>query len=145
MRVEIADPAPQRDRLYLRGVAYDRYDGTSWTNQFTHRRALAETSLMTFTVRRYSPVSTAMRQGPTIRQKILLESLDTAVLFAAPFPETVIGPFLSVQSDVAGALYLPYPSSSRIEYSVVSRMARPVPPDLPPVAMPYAESLLCAA
>ncbi len=142
MRVELGDPAPHSDRLYLRGVAYDRYDGTSWTNQFTHRRALAETSLMTFTVRQYPPVRAVMKQGPAIRQKILLESLDTAVLFAAPFPETITGPFLSVQSDVAGALYLPFPSSSRIEYSVISRMARPVPRDQSPPAMPYAESFV---
>jgi transglutaminase-like putative cysteine protease len=138
MRVELDDPAPRRDRLYLRGVAYDRYDGTAWTNQFTHRRQLAETSARTFTVRQY-PLGVTIRSGLTIRQRILLESLDTAVLFAAPFPETITGPFMTVQSDVAGALYLPFTSSSRIEYSVVSRIQRSVPQDSQPQAVAYAE------
>jgi protein-glutamine gamma-glutamyltransferase len=141
MRVELEDPAPHSDRLYLRGVAYDRYDGSAWTNQFTHRRQLAETSPMTFTVRQY-PARAAVRSGAAIRQNILLESLDTTVLFAAPFPETVTGPFPTVQSDTAGALYLPFTSSSRMEYSVVSRMGRSVPQDPEPQAVPYAESFV---
>jgi protein-glutamine gamma-glutamyltransferase len=127
MRVELPEPSAQKlDRLYLRGVAYDRYDGTAWTNQFTHRRMLVETAPMEFTVRRPQSV---MKLGPTLRQHILLESLDTAVLFAAPFAETVNGRFPALQSDAGGGLYLPFPSSSRIEYAVVSRPHPLMPAD----------------
>lgn len=137
MRVEIPDPSAHRmDRLYLRGLAYDLYDGTSWTNQFTHRRELLETSPMTFAVR------APRNLGPTLRQNILLESLDTAVLFAAPFAETVTGRFLTVQSDAAGGLYLPFPSSARMEYSVVSRISRFLAADRQPQPVAYPESFL---
>jgi protein-glutamine gamma-glutamyltransferase len=137
MRVELPDPsARQMDRLYLRGLAYDLYDGTSWTNQFTHRRELLETAPMTFTVR--APRS----QGLTLRQNILLESLDTTVLFAAPLAETVTGRFMTVQSDAAGGLYLPFPSSTRMEYSVVSRTAPLLAADRQPQSAAYSESFL---
>ena len=57
-----------------------------------------------------------------IRQDILLETLDTAVLFAAPFAEQVSGEFLTVLADTMGGLHLPSPPSSRIRYSVTSHV-----------------------
>jgi hypothetical protein len=71
-----------------------------------------------------------------------LESLDTAVLFAAPFAETVSGRFLTVQTDPQGALYLPFPSSSRMEYSVVSRVNLVSPSDLHGQSVTYPESFI---
>ncbi len=140
MRVELPDTEPgQLDRLYLRGVAYDRYDGASWTNQFTHRRMLHEPAPALFTVRQHSSPTT---RGPALRQNILLESLDTAVLFAAPFAESVAGRFPMVQSDAAGSLYLPFPSASRIEYAVVSRTHLVSPADRQPQTVVYPESFV---
>ena len=130
MRVELPDRTGlQSDRFYLRGMAYDRYDGKSWTTRLSHRRALAESPAGTFTVRHVSSRS-PRPLGQLIRQTILLEALDTAVLFAAPYPESVSGQFLAIQSDPTGAIYLPFPTSSRIEYTVHSRPATVVPADL---------------
>ncbi|HEX5544947.1 MAG TPA: transglutaminase domain-containing protein, partial [Nitrospira sp.] len=78
--------------------------------------------------------------GRTIRQNILLEPLDTPVLFAAPFIERVSGKFPSVQSDLTGSAYLPFPSSSRIEYSVLSRSNLVLPADLGSEPSRYPES-----
>lgn len=139
MRVELPDRSDHdRSPLYLRGAAYDRYDGKSWTNQLTHRRVLPETAPMTFSLRQSPPRSS--KAGPAIRQNILLEPLDTAVLFAAPFAESVTGRFLTVQADAVGALSLPYSSASRIEYSVLSRANPLLPIDLEPQSVSYAES-----
>lgn len=139
MRVELPDRSDHdRSPLYLRGMAYDRYDGKSWTNQLTHRRVLPETAPMTFSLRQSPPRSS--KAGPAIRQNILLEPLDTAVLFAAPFAESVTGRFLTVQADAVGALSLPYSSASRIEYSVLSRANPLLPIDLEPQSVSYAES-----
>ncbi len=138
MRVELPDRAARESgRLYLRGAAYDRYDGVSWSNQLPHRRSLAETVPMTFTVRQSTRAGNA---GPAIRQNILLESLDTAVLFAAPFADSVTGRFPSVQADVVGALSLPFPSSSRIEYTAISRAPVVLPDDYLPQAVSYSEA-----
>ena len=130
MRVELPDRTGlQMDRFYLRGMAYDRYDGMSWTTRLSHRRALAESPAGTFTVRHVS--SRSLRpQGQGIRQIILLEALDTTVLFAAPHPESISGQFLAIQSDPTGAIYLPFPASARLEYTVHSRPAPVAPADL---------------
>lgn len=129
MRVELPDRIqPDAGRLYMRGVAFDRYDGKSWANRLTYRRSLTEDLAGTFVLR--SPQSPGpFRAGEVIRQKILLEPLDTPVLFAAPYVERVSGKFLTVQADATGAIYLSYPSTSRIEYSVESRTTPIVPAD----------------
>jgi transglutaminase-like putative cysteine protease len=130
MRVELPDRTGlQTDRFYLRGMAYDRYDGKSWTTRLSHRRALAESPAGTFAVRHVSSRS-PRPLGQLIRQTILLEALDTAVLFAAPYPESISGQFLAIQSDPTGAIYLPFPASARLEYTVHSRPTPVAPADL---------------
>ncbi|NGZ02333.1 MAG: hypothetical protein CV090_04690 [Nitrospira sp. WS238] len=130
MRVELARQAPHvLDRLYVRGLAFDQYDGKSWTNRLGHRRNLNEESPGTFLVRGHQGTADA-RLGDVIQQNILLEPLDTAVLFAAPFVERLSGKFPAVHSDATGSVYLPFPSASRIEYSVVSRSQPVLPVDL---------------
>jgi protein-glutamine gamma-glutamyltransferase len=130
MRVELPDrTGVQMDRFYLRGMAYDRYDGKSWTTRLSHRRALAESPAGTFTVRHVSSRS-PRPLGQIVRQTILLEALDTAVLFAAPYPESISGQFLAIQSDPTGAIYLPFPASARLEYTVHSRPTPVAPADL---------------
>jgi len=139
MRVELPDrPAHEVGRFYIRGVAFDQYDGRSWTNRLSHRRVLHEYTPGTFTLRQ-SQSRVSSHLGLFLRQNILLEALDTPVLFAAPFAETVSGKFLTVQSDSTGALYLPFPSSSRIEYSTVSRSNPVLPADLHPQSVSYPE------
>lgn len=140
MRVELPDRRVHEvGRFYLRGVAYDRYDGVSWTNQLTHRRALYEVEPLTFAVRQ-GPLRASAQGRAAVRQNILLEPLDTAVLFAAPFAESITGRFLGVQADPAGALSLSFPSAARIEYSVVSRTNTVLPADLQLQTAAYPEA-----
>lgn len=139
MRVELPDrQAHEVGRFYLRGLAFDRYDGRSWANQLSHRRSLSEDSPETFTLRG-SQSHKPPPHGPALRQHIQLEPLDTPVLFAAPFAESINGRFPAIQADVTGALYLPFPSSTRIEYSAVSRSNTVAPADLQPRPTAYPE------
>jgi protein-glutamine gamma-glutamyltransferase len=122
MRVELPDqPAVEKDRLYLRGLAYDQYNGRSWIHSETRRRSLSLVADGTFLAR---PASSRLpdSQSIPIRQDILLETLDTPVLFAAPFAEFVSGEFLTLQADAMGGLHLSFPPSSRIRYSVTSQV-----------------------
>ena len=142
MRVELPDRT-QREagHFYVRGVAFDRYDGKSWTNRLSQRRTVREDATGSFVL--YGDArSRRVGAGETIRQHILLEPLDTPVLFAAPFVERLSGKFLAIQSDVAGSVYLPYPSSSRIEYTVISRSAPILPADFQPEPLTYSESFV---
>lgn len=121
MRVELPDqPAPGRERFYLRGLAFDQYNGRSWSSGSRHRRNLGLAGDGTFAVRSGGGRSLSALTEP-LRQDILLEALDTSVLFAAPFAESVTGEFPGVQLDSMSGLHLPYPSTSRIRYSIVSR------------------------
>jgi len=120
MRVELPGTAPKTDRLYLRGLAYDRYDGRAW-NASTHtRRTLNATEDGTFLL---SPAAGRRpgRSHDTLRQDILLEALETSVLFAAPFPESISGDFIALQADHMGGLRLPFHYSARTRYTVTSR------------------------
>jgi protein-glutamine gamma-glutamyltransferase len=140
MRVEVSRQASfPSDRLYVRGLAFDQYDGKSWTNRLGYRRNLSEESPGTFTQRGHRG-PTGSRLGDTIQQNILLEPLDTTVLFGAPFVERISGKFPAVQSDLAGSVYLPFPNASRIEYSVVSRSHPLLPADLGSDPSQYSES-----
>jgi hypothetical protein len=141
MRVELPDqPAEERDRLYLRGLAYDHYNGRSWSSSSRHRRNLALIADGTFAVRtggnRSSPYL-----SPPLRQDILLEALDTSVLFAAPFAEYLSGEFAGIQADGMTGLHLSYPSSSRIRYSVTSRERRIMAEEQVATDLEYSDSI----
>ena len=77
----------------------------------------------------------------TIRQDILLETLDTAVLFAAPFAELVSGEFLTLQADAMGGLHLAFPPSSRIRYSVTSQVPQLVADERTASYLAYPDSI----
>lgn len=139
MRVELPDGRPAgSEPFYLRGMAYDRYNGRSWTNSLVARHNLTERSQGLFTVR--TKAGLAFRHPASdIRQDILLEALDTSVLFGAPQPISLSGDFVTVQSDSMGVLYLPFTSSGRVQYSVRSRPAPILPADATTATPAYPE------
>lgn len=121
MRVELQDSQQaRRDRLYLRGVAYDRYNGRSWNTGNPRRRNLGSTEDGTFSLIPVGSRLSEILSGPIV-QDILLESLDTAVLFSVPLAVTVAGEFPGLQTDSMGGIFLPFVSSARTRYSVTSR------------------------
>jgi transglutaminase-like putative cysteine protease len=121
-------------------MAYDRYNGKTWTNSLPHRRTLTELPQGTFAVRS-SPTAGSQRppQSAPLRQDVLLEALDTPVLFGAPLPISVTGDFLAVQSDLMGALYLPLPATSRLQYTIYSSARTLLPAEQQATAFLYPE------
>jgi transglutaminase-like putative cysteine protease len=123
MRVEFPDqkgPVAERLRLYFRGVGYDYYDGRAWANSHPRRRVLTRTPEGVFKVSAQQPLRAEITG---LRQEVLIEALDTAVLFGASFVDSVkaVFPALQViQADGLGGLYLAYQPSARFQYSVVS-------------------------
>ncbi len=98
MRVEYPDlPAhpPERLALYLRGTAFDHYDGRTWSRTMT-RRTTAERIGATVSVRRFpDPVHDR-------RMTIDLEPIDPPVLFLPP--DTVALKILPRGAPLLGAL-----------------------------------------
>lgn len=141
MRVEMPDQtAVNKDRLYLRGLAYDQYNGQSWSHSGTRRRSLSLMADGTFLARPAGSYPPDSLSGP-IRQDIMLETLDTEVLFAAPMAELVSGEFSTVQDDAMGGLRLSAPPSSRIRYSVTSHAPRLVPDEQIASTLVYPDSI----
>ena len=137
MRIELPDQAASsRERFYLRGLAYDQYNGRSWSSGSRQRRSLGLVADGIFVVRSAGKRSLSSLSEP-LRQDILLEALDTSVLFAAPFAESLSGEFPGVQVDSMTGLHLPYSSTSRMRYSVVSREHRILPSEQSSAALEY--------
>jgi protein-glutamine gamma-glutamyltransferase len=119
MRVELPDlKAPIPEGLYFRGAAYNTYDGRSWANRLARRRLVGRTHDGGFKVP--SEQTPAVPESAVLRQEILIEALDTTVLFGASFVESVKGNFGVVQMDGMWGLYLPFQPAARFQYSVRS-------------------------
>ena len=117
MRVELPGLETPPPRLYFRGTALDYYDGTVWRRTLKKRTLLRD--------RKGSGHFVVGRPGKegVIEQVILLEPLDTEVIFAIPYAVSLSGRFSNIWLDDSGAMYLPSPPYSRIEYRVYSSPA----------------------
>src|SRR2546422_1000923 len=114
-------PGPITEGLYFRGAAYNIYNGRSWTNSLARRRVLGQSERGVIKV--VAPEASATGQ-PGLRQEILVEALDTTVLFGVPFVESIKGFFLFVLVDGMGDLYMPYHPNARFQYSAYSTATR---------------------
>ena len=127
MRIRLPNVRPddlQRLPFRWRGVAFDRFDGTTWKMTGLDRE-LPERSrggLATF--------GTPSGAGRLVRQEIELEPIGTDILFAAPRLIQMLGDFPRLFTDARGTVSLPSPPSQRIRYSVLSELeiADPVAP-----------------
>jgi transglutaminase-like putative cysteine protease len=121
MRVEFPEEPGQisdRMHLYFRGAAYDTYDGRAWSNRLTRRRS--PTRPLNGFVKATTARAMQMDGATAIRQEILLEALDTNVLFGMPYMHRVKSALPVFQTDEMGGFYLSFPPSTRFQYTVFS-------------------------
>lgn len=117
MRVEL-HKAPTK-LIYFRGNALDRYDGKIWSKTIRGEEVLRKDARGAFNIARKAA------KGPDIlEQNILLEPLDTDVLFAASRAISIEGDFPNIWVDAAGSIRLPSTPYSRIEYRAVSDLSK---------------------
>jgi len=117
MRVEVKGGAPI-EFMRMRGAALERYDGKSWTRTLRYGASYGGiTPVKKDAVGRFE---TGKKTKGMIEQNILLEPLETDVIFAASFPVIVEGKFPTLLSDQSGTLSLPAPPYSRLEYKAWS-------------------------
>jgi hypothetical protein len=114
MRVEIPERPASLPMLYFRGATLDHYDGTGWNRTIKKIVPAKKTRDGLFTVGDWD-------KG-LVEQKILLEPLETDILFAASRGVSVSGRFAKVMTDGSGSIYLPSPPYSRIEYRAWSNV-----------------------
>lgn len=121
MRVELPSPRQARQAgTRFRGTALDRYDGKSWSRTFKPGRIkkASKDAYGNFVI---SPSALAPDFADnSMEQAIVLEPLETEVVFAASHPALISGKFHSLRIDDAGAVYLPVPPFTKLEYKAWS-------------------------
>ena len=121
MRVSFPeDPnAPARSPdLRWRGVAFDRFDGRTWSLADSGRSPARQIREGQYTV---SPFAVG---SPFVSAEIFLEPIGTDVLFGPPRLRAIQGRLPGLRVDGAGGVTLPFPPNSRLRYLAVSQPER---------------------
>ncbi|MBI2411590.1 MAG: DUF3488 domain-containing protein [Deltaproteobacteria bacterium] len=121
MRVGMDPKARPAGLVYFRGMTLESYDGKGWVKAVKDETLVRRDTGGVFNFERL--------EGKVVEQSVLLEPLDTDVLFAAGNPVSVEGPFQNVWLDRSGTMRLPSPPYSRIQYRASSVLS-PVRKDL---------------
>jgi len=113
--------APAPGAGYWRGLAFDRFDGRSWSISPAGRRALPGDPELGISV-----IASEQRRGlrATRIDEIVREAVTGGVLFAAGDPLRIEGPLGRLQRDATGGLYAPGGAGSRVRYAVASHEPR---------------------
>ncbi len=103
--------------LYLRGTALEHYDGKTWTRRRIKARLVKRDFRGLLNLDRLNAMTDT--KGLT-EINILLEPLDTDVIFALPDARLIEAGFQNVWIDQASSIYLASPPFTRISYRVWS-------------------------
>ncbi len=121
MRVELPNQQERlHEPLYLQGAIFDHYDGRRWLNSFHLRQPVGRRHDGKFMM---APPRQILTGSSHTRQDIVMEALDSTVLFGIPTIQSIQGEFLILQKDQLGGVHLPYSLRRRFQYSVESRVA----------------------
>jgi transglutaminase-like putative cysteine protease len=116
LRVETLEgPAPAPGAGYWRGMAFDRFDGRSWSVSAQAGRAARER--LNGTPR----FGLELRGGPPAGarvERIVREPVEAGVLFTAGPLRRIEGPMDHLQLDNNGGLYFPARPNERIRYTL---------------------------
>lgn len=118
MRVETLEgPALAPEETYWRGLAFDRFDGTSWSITPPGRVPVAGSA----------EGGVGFGPRPNVRnlvQRIVREPVEAGVLFAAGDPRQLQGTVRRIERDASGGLYAVGQSDERVRYTVSTYLHR---------------------
>jgi transglutaminase-like putative cysteine protease len=121
MRVSFPERAMSPERLpdlRWRGVAFDSFDGQSWSLHDPER------TLVRRSREGYFQVVPPRWREPFLTYEIFLEPLGSEVIFTLPRVVAVQGRFASLAEDSGNGLSLAAPPTARLRYSAVSQPER---------------------
>jgi transglutaminase-like putative cysteine protease len=122
MRVKFSETVVNPERLpelRWRGVAFDSFDGRSWSLADLARKPVRRTRDGSFVV---GPPP--RRGAPFLVYEVFLEPLGTAAVFGLPRIVSIQGPFNGLDVNTTDGLSLATPPSSRLRYVAVSQPER---------------------
>ncbi|MBY0400447.1 DUF3488 and transglutaminase-like domain-containing protein [Myxococcota bacterium] len=116
LRVEAVEGAlPEPADAYWRGLAFDAFDGRSWSISSSERTGPRQT---VGGIGRFGIELASRGNGPITGQRILREAVDAEVLFSAGEVRRIEGPFQRLERDANGGLYVPGHGIERLRYTV---------------------------
>jgi transglutaminase-like putative cysteine protease len=104
--------------LRWRGLAYDRFDGRTWSQADPERRPARQGREGTYVV---TPFMVGM---PFLTAEVFLEPMGTDVLFAPPRLRAIQARLPALNVDLADGVMLPLPPTSRVRYLAISQPER---------------------
>ncbi len=131
---------------YWRGMALDYFDGRQWSNSFIETRKVLNRRGDEFLLR------TQITED-SIEQEILLEPVDSDILFLMDRPVSINITAQRLERDLSGTIYLPKKGARRIHYIVRSSIQLlpedkfhpqylQIPPSLKEALKPFTEGLV---
>lgn len=117
MRIELDPMIP--GPYYWRGMTLDYFDGTSWISKLMKKRRSVKKIEGEFVIEPYpeSPVT----------QKIMLEPIDSDIIFGLNRVRSIKGTFRRLEKDFATSLFVWKKRSKRIQYNVKSDVHETIP------------------
>jgi transglutaminase-like putative cysteine protease len=112
LRVETLEGAPpDLNSAYWRGLAFDTFDGVSWSVTPPDRYLVAGSAEGGVRVGR-------ARDGANLVQRIVREPVAAGVLFAVGAPSELHGTIRRLERDLSGGLYAAGQADERVRYTV---------------------------
>ena len=110
MRIELNPMVP--GPYYWRGMVLDYFDGTSWNSTLIDMRRSVRRIDDEFVVQPFS--------GSSVTQKVMLEPIDSDVIFGLDRIISIKGDFLRLEKNPATTLFLHKRGARRLQYIVKS-------------------------
>jgi transglutaminase-like putative cysteine protease len=117
MRVELDPIIP--GPYYWRGMTLDYFDGTSWTSTLMKMKRIVKKVEGEFVIKPSS--------GSPVTQKIMLEPIDSDIIFGLNRISSIKGIFRRLEKDPASSLFVWKKKSKRIQYIVKSNVYETLP------------------
>ncbi|HXV37660.1 MAG TPA: DUF3488 and transglutaminase-like domain-containing protein [Myxococcota bacterium] len=118
LRVEtLAGDAPAREDAYWRGLAFDHFDGKTWSVTPAEKARVPGSA-------EFGIALTSAREDANLEQRILQAPMPGGVVFAIGAPRGIQGSIRVLERDVNGSLYASRQADERLRYTIASRNAR---------------------
>ncbi len=107
--------------LYWKGNVLDYFDGETWSNTLQDtKRSLLRIDNQFLIEDGLWMVKGTVDWSSTLEQDVLLEPLESEIIFSLERPVSVITSLNKVEIDASGTLYIPRKGARRIHYKVIS-------------------------
>lgn len=116
MRVELPELGIGMGSIYLRGGVLDSFNGVTWEKERSRREAVKKEG-----------ADFILSEGthPLVRQEIILDPIDSNVIFGMARVMRLSGRFTFLLTDGSDSVYLPGNPTSRFQYTAYSDISTP--------------------